>query len=94
MEAPANLNTGKMYRVTFTKPGGRIELVSQMRLIAINEDAVFGRTLVFSARPRFGTQEMPERMIGKIELVPPDSYVYLNHDPRKGEPKESWPYER
>lgn len=86
------LNTGKMYRITFTKPGGRITLESQMKLIAINESKLSGRTLVFSARPRFGTQEVPESMIEKIELVPPDAYVYVNHDRRKGEPKDTWTY--
>jgi hypothetical protein len=83
------LETGRMYRIRFIKPGGRIELESQMKLFAIAGD-----TLFFSARPRFGTQDIKRSSLTSIVPVSGPEVVYINWDPRKPGRPESWRYER
>jgi hypothetical protein len=84
-----------MYKVTYTKPGGRITLESQMKLFSIDRGNIAELDIFyFSARPRLGTQTFKRFDILTIERVPDDAPVYVNHDPRKGKPKETWRYER
>lgn len=87
-------HVGQMYRIRYVKPGGRITLESQMKLISINHSPVEGDKLIFSARPRFGTQELRRDQLTMIKQVPIDSKVYVNWDPRKTGQPDSWPYER
>ncbi len=86
-----------MYRIQYKKPGGRITLEAQLRLFEVSRNTgnPEGKyVLYFSARPRFGTQDFKAEEILSIERVPDDALVYINHDPRKGKPKEAWPYKR
>jgi hypothetical protein len=83
-----------MYRVRFIKPGGRIELESQMRLFARHTDPYEGQKLQFSCRPRFGTVEFRADQILSMYRMPDDAEVYVNWDPRKPGKPQSWKYER
>lgn len=83
-----------MYRIQFVNPGGRITLESQMRMFGMRRDPYVGEVLMFSARPRFGTQEIARNKLTSIERVPDDAEVYLNWDPRKKGKPVSWKYER
>lgn len=82
-----------MYRIRYIKPGGRIELESCMRLTSRRVEPFEGPTLQFSARPRLGTQQFRSGQILSMFRVPDDADIYVNHDPRKGNPK-GWRYER
>jgi hypothetical protein len=91
---PATAPLSGMYRIQFTKPGGRITLESQMRLFDRSTDPIRGLTLWFSARPRFGTTTFAAREIASMYRVPDDAEVYVNWDPRKQGKPQSWKYER
>lgn len=82
------------YRIRYRKPGGRIELESQMRLFSRDHNPLDGYVLLFSARPRFGTTVFKESDIISMYRVADNALIYVNHDPRKGEPREVWRYER
>lgn len=84
-----------MYKIQYTKPGGRITLEAQLLLFEVSRNVDNKRhTLYFSARPKFGTQDFKAEEILSIERVPDDALIYINHDPRKARVRESWPYER
>lgn len=83
------------YKITYTKPGGRITLEAVLRLFHTKRNPVNGSyTMLFSARPRFGTQDFKHDEILSIERVSEESPIYINHDPRKGEPRDTWAYQR
>lgn len=89
LEIPAN------YKIRYLKPGGRITLEAVLRLFEVSTNADNHRvTLYFSARPRFGTQDFKADELLSIERVSDYARIYINHDPRKGEPKDTWAYER
>jgi hypothetical protein len=73
---------GFMVKVRHKIPGvERVERESTMRLIGTRDD-LDQPSLVFSARPLAGTQELDRRWITRIERVADDSPIRLNARPK------------
>lgn len=85
---------GAMYRITQRIPGvWNTPRESCMKLIGRRDD--YGiQVLIFSARPRFGTQEVNLRDITELEIQPPDAQVYINWKVGSRGSPEKWDYER
>jgi hypothetical protein len=62
-----------------------------MKLIGTDND---GKTLVFSARPRFGTQDISMKSIIELEQVSDNSLVYVSWKINSRTPPEKWRYQR
>jgi hypothetical protein len=91
-DAREPLIQGTMYRIRYKIPG--FQLVAReacMKLIDLIDD---GQTLVFSARPRFGTQEIPFKYVIDMECVAPDALVYVDWKVNSKRPPQKWKYER
>jgi hypothetical protein len=81
---------GAMYRVRIQVPGVfKVPRESVMKLIGETDDE-----LIFSARPKFGTQEVERRHITEMELMKPDAKVYVSWKVNSKKPPETWTYER
>lgn len=71
------LVAGDKYRVTYRTSSQRKDREAVMIFIGLNQSR--GKfTSVWSARPLFGTQELPVEQISALELVPYGSQVYVN----------------
>jgi hypothetical protein len=83
---------GAMYRVRVQIPGVfRVPRESCMKLIGTSDN---GETLIFSARPRLGTQEVQMRHVTEIEIQPPDAKVYVSWKVNSKRPPVKWNYQR
>lgn len=83
---------GAMYRVRVQIPGVfKVPRESCMKLIGVKND---GATLIFSARPRFGTQDIEMKYVIDIEAMPSDALVYVSWKVTSKRPPEKWKYER
>lgn len=93
MNTRVPLYQGGMYRILYKIKGvQRKPRQSVMKLID-ERKGEFRPGLIFSARPRFGTQEIPWDSIVELELVESDAQVYINWDPKSRKPPQSWPYQ-
>jgi hypothetical protein len=83
---------GAMYRVRVKIPG--VYLVARescMKLLDVSPD---GEMLIFSARPRLGTQEIETKYVTELEIQPEGVYVYVNWKINSKRQPEKWKYER
>jgi hypothetical protein len=86
---------GAMYRVVVKIPGVfTTPRESVMKLIDVREDTYQGQMLVFSARPKLGTQEIEMKYVTELEIQPADALVYVSWKVTSKKPPEKWKYER
>jgi hypothetical protein len=91
-DAREPLIQGAMYRVRVEVPGVfRVPRESCMKLLDVIDE---GHTLVFSARPRLGTQYIGMDTVVDLECMPSDALVYVDWKVSSKEPPEKWKYER